>query len=295
MGQPEKPEGFPGQRIVVLPRKVVAHALRQPLLRGLLPTDVGFFPKAAGHRRERTVGVDQAIFIYCTHGRGWCELAGQRHEINTGELLVVPPDTPHIYGADPEHPWTIPWVHVTGANLNLYLAELEVSPQRPVLYLGDDPQLMAVFEEILEAVEHGYTPARLLYASQALTYLLGIMIWHRHQRWRGEPDSKQKILQSIAFMKQHLEKPLRLSKLAALAGLSPSHYTALFKQYTEYAPIDYFIRLRMHRACQLLDTTGASVKEIAASLGYPDQFYFSRLFKVVNEASPTEYRLLHKG
>jgi YesN/AraC family two-component response regulator len=51
----------------------------------------------------------------------------------------------------------------------------------------------------------------------------------------------------------------------------------------------------MHWACQLLDTTNQPVKQIAASLGYDDPFYFSRVFKAVNEASPTEYRLMHKG
>ena len=291
----KRPEGFAGQRIVVLPRKVVAKAMEDVLLRGLLPTDAGYFPKAAGHYMDRRVGVNQAIFIYCTHGRGWCELGGQRHQLEAGDLLVIPPETPHVYGADEEHPWTISWVHATGENVGLFLAELGVSLEHPVIYLGEDPQLLALFEEVLAVLEHGYAPAQLLYASQALAHLLGMMIWHRQQRWRGDPDPKQKINQTIAYMKQHLEQPLHVATLAALANLSPSHYTALFKQHTGYAPIDYLIRLRMHWACQLLDTTDQPVKTIAASLGYDDPFYFSRLFKTVNEASPTEYRLMHKG
>jgi AraC family transcriptional regulator of arabinose operon len=295
MDQRKRPEGFPGQRIVVLPRKVVARAREHALLRSLLPTDTGYFPKAAGHYMERSAGVNQAIFIYCTHGRGWCELGGQRHELQAGDLLVVPPETPHVYGADEEHPWTIPWVHATGANVGLFLSELGVSLEHPVIYLGEDPQLLALFEEVLAILEHGYAPAQLLHASQALAHLLGVMIWRRQQKWRGVPDPRQKINQSIAYMKQHLEKPLHVSTLAALANLSPSHYTALFKQHTGYAPIEYLIRLRMHWACQLLDTTSLTVKEIAANLGYEDQFYFSRLFKAVNEVSPTEYRLMHKG
>jgi AraC-like DNA-binding protein len=244
---------------------------------------------------ERRTGVNQAIFIYCTHGQGWCEIGGQRHDLQAGDLLVVPPDTPHAYGADEEHPWTIPWIHATGANVRLFLNELGVSVEHPVIYLGEDPQLLGLFEEVLAALEHGYAPAQLLYAAQALAHLLGVMIWHRQQRWRGDPDPQQKINQSIAYMKQHLEQPLHVPTLAALANLSPSHYTALFKQHTGYAPIDYLIRLRMHWACQLLDTTNLPVKNIAASLGYDDPFYFSRLFKAVNEASPTEYRLMHKG
>jgi AraC family transcriptional regulator of arabinose operon len=82
--------------------------------------------------------------------------------------------------------------------------------------------------------------------AQALEHLLGMMVWHRQQTWRGDPDPGQKISQSIAYMKQHLEQPLLVSMLAALPNLSPSHYAALFKQHTGYAPIDYFIHLRMH-------------------------------------------------
>jgi AraC family transcriptional regulator of arabinose operon len=295
MAQTEKGEGFPGQRIVILPRRVVAKALEHPLLRGLLPTDVGYFPKAGGHRFERKVGVDQAIFIYCTHGRGWCDLAGQRYEVQAGDLLVIPPRTPHAYGADDRHPWTIPWVHAAGDNVGHYLGELGVSIERPVLYLGDDPQLLGLFEELIEVSEQGYTPSHLLYAAHTLAHLIGVMIWHRQQNWRGTPDSRQKVAQSITYMKQHLDQPLHVAALAAIANLSPSHYAALFKTQTGYAPIDYLIRLRMHQACQLLDTTNLNIKEIALRLGYEDPLYFSRVFRSVNDASPSDYRLMHKG
>ncbi len=46
---------------------------------------------------------------------------------------------------------------------------------------------------------------------------------------------------------------------------------------------------------QLLHTTDLPVKKIAASLGYDDPFHFSRVFRTVNETSPTQYRLMHKG
>ncbi len=222
-------------------------------------------------------------------------MGGQRHGIETGDLLVIPPEVPHAYGADDARPWTIPWAHAAGTAVPLYMTELSVSVERPVLYLGEEPRLLALFEELLELMEHGYAPAQLMYAAQILAHLLGVMIWHRQQQWRGDPDPQQKIARSIAYMKQHLSQPLHVPNLAAMANLSASHYTALFKKQTGYAPIDYLIRLRMHQACQLLDTTELNVKEIAAQLGYNDPFYFSRLFKAVNEASPSEYRLMHKG
>lgn len=291
----QKGDGFPGQRIVVLPRPVLARAEQHPLLRGLVPTDVGYFPKARGHLRERTGGIAQAIFIFCSQGQGWCELTGARHVIQAGEMLVLPPHTPHAYGADLRRPWSIHWFHVQGALLGDFLRELEVTPSQPVFRLGASPQIQALFEEVLDLVEHGYTTPQLVGAAQALAHLLAVLIREQRQPNQHQSGPGQRITQSIAYMKQHLHQPLQLDALARIANLSRSRYVELFKQQSGYAPIDYFIRLRMHRACQLLDTTDRSIKEVAAALGYEDPLYFSRVFRAVNDRTPTDYRKLRKG
>ena len=110
-----------------------------------------------------------------------------------------------------------------------------------------------------------------------------------------ESEVVRKIEQSIAYMLRHLDEPLQVATLAAQANISPSHFFALFKRQIGCAPIDYFIRLRMQHACHLLDETILSVKEVAATLGYDDPFYFSRIFKSVNHVAPSEYRLLKNG
>ena len=295
MSRPQKSEGFPGQRIVVLPRSVILHAQKQALTSGLMPTDAGYFPRAAGHWRERSEGVGQAIFIYCVRGSGWCEIAGERHSIHAGEVLVIPPHTAHAYGSDGKNPWTIHWFHAQGKSLASFLTELNVPTVRPVVFLGDDAQVLAIFEEVLDILENGYTPQQMIHAAHALAHLLAVMIRHRHENWREQPDARQKINRTLAYMKEHLGQPLRLDRLAAMANLSRSRYAALFKAQTDFAPIDYFIRLRMHQACQWLDTTNFSVKAIANRLGYDDPLYFSRVFRSVNEVSPIEYRRQHKG
>ncbi len=291
----EKGEGFPGQRIVVLPRSVVERARKHALIDGLLPTDVGYFPRARGHLRERRDGVDQVIFIYCTKGAGWCEFAGHYHVIKAGELLVVPPQTPHVYGADESRPWSIHWFHAVGTLLGSFLNELGVTADQPVVRIGEDIQLLALFEELLDILEHGYTTLQLLYASQTLSHLLAVMIRDHRNGNAAQPSTQQKVNRTIEYMKQHLHQNLQLDALAGVANFSRSQYTALFKHQTGYAPIDYFTRLRMHRACQLLDTTELSVKAVAVQLGFEDPLYFSRVFRLVNEKTPTAYRRLRKG
>jgi AraC-like DNA-binding protein len=106
----------------------------------------------------------------------------------------------------------------------------------------------------------------------------------------GGGAALKNIEQSIVFMLQHLDQPLQVSTLAAIACVSPSHYFNLFKRRTGCAPIDFFIRLRMRHASHLLKATLLSVKEIAAALGYDDPFYFSRVFKSVYQVAPSHYR-----
>jgi transcriptional regulator GlxA family with amidase domain len=105
-----------------------------------------------------------------------------------------------------------------------------------------------------------------------------------------ENAAVHKVQRSIAYMNEHLDQPLQVATLAALAEVSPSHFFALFKQLTGCPPMDYFTRLRMRQACRMLDSTSASVKEVAAALGYDDPFYFSRVFKLVNRVPPSRYR-----
>lgn len=111
----------------------------------------------------------------------------------------------------------------------------------------------------------------------------------RFERDAGSANAGR-IRRTIAYMAQHLNQPLQVSTLAAQASVSTSHYFALFKRQTGSAPIDYFIRLRMNHARELLDSTRSSIKEIAAEMGYDDPFYFSRVFKSVHQVAPAEYR-----
>jgi transcriptional regulator GlxA family with amidase domain len=98
------------------------------------------------------------------------------------------------------------------------------------------------------------------------------------------------VAQAIIYMSEHLDQPLRVAELAVLANLSPAHFTVLFKQQTGCSPRDYLHLLRIHRACQMLRGSTLPVKEVAARLGYQDQFHFSRQFKAFQGLSPTEYR-----
>jgi len=269
---------------------VITIAMRQPLLKQLLPTDAGFYPRASGHKCTRERGCPEAVFIYCASGSGWCEIAGRRHEVARDQLLVIPAGTPHIYGASKKEPWTIHWFHAVGTNVPFYLEKLEVKAERPVVRLGGDVQLFSLFEDVLEGLEHGSTLTHLTYAAHSLSHLMGLILRHKDEFWHGEANVRERMAKSIEFMKAHLQEPLKVSTLAALVRLSRSHYTTLFRRVTGYSPLSYLNHLRMQWAVQLLNTTDLSIKRISDQLGFSDQFYFSRAFTKMHNHSPSEHR-----
>lgn len=286
-------DGFGGQRIVVLPAEVARRALAESLFAGLLPTDVGWYPAARGHRRERRIGLAETIFLHCLSGSGWVEVRGRRHEVLAGELVAIPAGEAHAYGADSDRPWSLRWFHLAGADVPALLAELGVDAATPKRPLADDATLALLFDDALASLEAGYARPHLLRASRALAHYLA------HAAWRApdsvQPDARQRVARCLDYMRLHLDRPLRLAELAALAGWSPSHFKTRFREHTGYGCIDYLIRMRIHAACQLLDTTTLDVKTVAARVGYADPLWFSKAFKAVAGLPPSEYRERVKG
>ena len=86
-----------------------------------------------------------------------------------------------------------------------------------------------------------------------------------------------------------------LAYVARHTGISKQHLIHLFKRETALPPIEYFLRMKMQRAAQLLDLTDLSVKEIGHAVGMTDPYYFSRLFKQMMGHSPSRYREIPNG
>lgn len=276
--------------MVVLPKTVVTKAEPEPILGSLIPTDVGYFPTAARHAKERPEGIDQAILIYCVNGAGWCRSEGKELAIAPGQLLIVPPGVAHKYGAAQRQPWSIHWVHVKGRLLLPFLEHFGDLRRASSVFVGKDAQSAALFGEVLELCEQGHSFSELLQAGQALSHLMARLARRARETHTESADTDLRIDQSVDFLELHFERDIDLQTLARLAGLSPSRFSALFKARTGHSPMSYLTRLRLHRAARLLETTTQSVKSISASVGYKDQLYFSRVFRAAHGASPSDYR-----
>jgi AraC-like DNA-binding protein len=279
-------DGFPGQRLHVLPRLLVKQALLRKLTSRMLVTDAGYFPHAAMHGRSRAAGSGETIVIMCADGAGWCEIAEGRHDVGPNEVLIIPAGVPHSYYAAAAEPWSIWWLHITGDDVSDLLGAVGLSAAAPTAPLADPLRAFALAESICDDLAHDETAGRLTAAAGAAWNLLAQLAAERD----GRCVAREPIARVQDHVRAHLAAPVNLPALAALAGYSTSHFSARFRTLTGFSVTEYVKRLRMARARQLLLTSDHRVAEIAAAVGYPDPYYFSRHFTAVNGMNPSEFR-----
>lgn len=283
-------EGFRDQRLSVVPRRTVVEALARPVTRRLVVTDSGHYPHAVDHLMQRPSGIDETIVIVCVSGTGWANIAGTQHRIGSNTALVIPGGTPHAYGSSDGSPWTIWWCHLRGSDLPELVAEMGVSAAKPVVPVRHIDRAVALLDEITSTLERNHAPASLVGAAGTAWKLLTQIVIDRSLPSPGDP-----LQRAMLYLSERFDSTVRVSDLAALVGVSPSHLSAQFRRATGGGVLAHQTALRMARARQLLDTTTVPINEIAREVGYDDPFYFSRHFRRLHEASPTEYRERDKG
>ncbi|MFJ3473406.1 helix-turn-helix domain-containing protein [Microbacterium maritypicum] len=278
-------EGFRGQRLVVVPRPVVSDALTKPVTRRLLVTDVGYYPDALDHQMSRPRGTDETIVMVCASGTGWARIGETAHRVGSQQAIVIPRGVPHAYGSDQNHPWTIWWAHIIGADVADLLEGMEVTASRPLLRVRAIERAVALLDEILSNLERDQTPARLMAASGSAWKLLTQLAVDRTLPAPGDP-----LQRAMNFLSDRLDGSVRVPELARLVGVSPTYLTTMFRRATGGGVLAHHTALRMARARQLLDTTEATIAEIASEVGYDDPFYFSRHFRRHHGVSPSSFR-----
>lgn len=295
--QVKKRDGFVGEKLISLPPTVLKKQIEpNPLLNSIYITHIGYFPRARFHFRERKRGCEDNILFYCVDGKGWYIQGKRRHEVKANQFIILPATDRFMqYGADVEDPWTVYWVHFRGdklAALNKFISVENFLVPNSIKF---DEKKIELWEEMYKSLEMGYSIDNLSYANMCLYYFLASFMYP--DKWIDLKKSREQTVveKTITFMKSHIAGKFTVEEIASRFSYSASHFFTLFRKETGMSPLDYFIHLKIQRACQLLDLTSMRIKEVADEIGYDDPFYFSRLFTKVMNMSPREYRQTKKG
>jgi len=284
-------EGFQGQSLIRLPSGIREKISKDPMSSQLYLTDIGHFPPVDAHQVVRKHPLDQQILIYCMDGEGWCRLEEKKRTIKKNAYFVIPAGQAHAYGNTPGKSWTIYWIHFKGNQSNSMAEQLCDGRYGQAIPLIARQERLRLFHEIILDLENGISQISCSLANARLWYLLGDMVYHH--RFAGDKD-KSTVDKAILYMRERREEMVSLDEIAAYIHLSTPYFIRLFKKQMHQTPIDYFIRLKIQRACQYLDFTDMAIYDVAQHLGYDDAYYFSRTFKRIMGISPVGYRTSHQ-
>lgn len=284
-------EGFPDQRLYRLPSEYRVRAGGLPGCNGFLVTDTGFFPETSGHQVDRPEGYPAHVILLCVAGKGLIRTEEEETPLQSGDVVWVPPHTSHGYGADPEDPWRVYWVHVEGIRVDAWWNWLSVEGERSLRWrVSEVTQLAERFERVWRHQDATGSDISFLRMSAETEALLAEAVAGRETEDAASRHLEDRIDRSVKWMQEHLGERIRLEDCANIAGMSASHFSAVFREVTGISPIKYLNRLRLRQGSEWLDTTSLPVQEISDRLGYANPFHFSKAFRQFTGLSPRAYR-----
>ncbi|HZJ82932.1 MAG TPA: AraC family transcriptional regulator [Clostridia bacterium] len=94
----------------------------------------------------------------------------------------------------------------------------------------------------------------------------------------------------VEWIKANVNRPLTVSEIADTFNYNANYLSNLFRDKTGYSLVKFINKSKISKAKELLLETDKTIKEIAFDLGFSDDKYFLKVFKMYMDMTPSEYR-----
>ena len=231
--------------------------------------------------------------VLVTEGKGSIIIGEKRYQIKRGMLFYSGPDVPHSFESDEKEPCCFQAVHFSYAHVFFHDGIWDIKQDAQPLLLNpgeelkDYYQIADIFNKLVDcwyAKLPGYE-----FITKTLLQELLIAIYQNIKKQNRNYSTSLKVEKIIQYMHQNINNRISLSELSEITQLSSAYLSRSFKEITGYSVIEYFNKIKIDKAKELIIEGDKKVKEIAQVLGFTDEFYFSRIFKKVEGISPSEY------
>lgn len=278
---------------------MIAH-IRETPFQSTTSLVTGHFRRGAGYAAFRSEGSSDWLLIYTVSGKGRFGY-GTAHGIlgetitQTGDIVLLRPGTLHSYGVEKSlGRWELVWTHFQPkpAWHDFLHWPAAIAGFAGLMRLRLTRFRRRVHRRFLDVnrLANGAQRRRIDLAQNALEEVL---LWCDASK-PGAGSTDPRIQAAMDAICADLRKPLNVSDVAEIAGLSLSRFAHLFRQTVGTPPQRWIELQRLNRACQLLGMTSLSIKEVAAEVGFDDPFYFSARFRRRLGQSPKAFRAERK-
>ena len=229
---------------------------------------------------------DHYLIHHVVSGRGIYTVGDKTYEINAGDTFLVYPSTLVSYHADEENPWEYYWVGFNGSQASFLINQTDFSPEQPVIHTDFGTALR---DELLSIYNvRGNKPSQVSAMTGHLYLALSILAEHATQQ-ETLTQGQIYVENACRYIAHNYSHPLDISDISRNVGISRSNLFRAFMKYTRMSPNQYLTHFRINMACSLLASGKLSVAQVANSVGYEDQMYFSRVFRKIKQMSPRAF------
>lgn len=226
-----------------------------------------------------------------------CHRAG-RHHCGTsvrGDIHIIPADTPSAW--DVRGKDTFLTLSVSPSLLKRVAKELGHDPDGIEIrnrFQVRDTQLENIGWALKEEMECGYPSGQLYFDSLAAAVTTRLIRYHSSKSVDVKRPNKRlsdrRLRQVFVYIEDNLAENIALSDLAAVVGLSVSHFNVLFREAVGLSPHQYLIRRRIERAKDLLGEGKLSISQIATESGFAHQSHLARHMRRMLGVAPKALR-----
>jgi len=235
---------------------------------------------------------DHYLFHYVASGRGVLRCRSGEYSVNAHEIFMIMPDEVTFYQADEEDPWYYFWFGLSGHDMKEFVRSLGFTNRNRVVAYHCFNEY-AIDLAIKKMVKHRIeTLSDRLYETGRIYELAAWIRKSREQHGKivfsEEPERYLQV--ACNYIDKNFMRHLDVSVLADYLGIDRTHLFRVFDRSYGCGPKAYIINKRMEKAKELLKTSRLNIKIIASSVGYSDQYLFSKIFKKNVGMTPTQYR-----
>ena len=228
-------------------------------------------------------------FVLISEGEGIFESksAGEVH-INKGDGFLLFPGEWHRYKPVKETGWTENWIGFSGPIANIVMNENLFSKTNPIIQKCGNMLVQNLFKSLVQLIAEepfGFQRTASGVCIQLIAELCNIQ--------KGAALSEQ--VNSLISMAKHLmhkkiDEEIDFHVFCQNHGISYSKFRTDFKHQTGFAPLQYFLLMKIEKAKDQLKSTDFKAKQIAYNLGFKSDHYFGRIFKMKTGSTPQEFR-----
>jgi AraC-like DNA-binding protein len=237
----------------------------------------------SGGRMSRFRYLRRFALVVVTRGEGHYEdELGRERSLAAGDWILVFPEIGHCYRPDRPGGWDEVYAMFEGPVFETWRGQGLLDPARPTGRLADPDRWLGEFKQAIQG-EKSSSLARLCAFQKLLAEAL---------EGGGElPAAANASAGWFADACRLLSRPdADAAQAAREVGMNYETFRRKFKELAGVAPHRYHRQQLVNMAARMLDSTELKSAEIARTLGFSDEAYFSRVFKQVTGRSPRTYR-----